>query len=144
MLCKGYEFSRVVELSILKLANIILIMKYSRIGQGKVITSKDYSKEILFTASDLPGKGHLLQIVTIPPNTKQRLHFHDYQTEVFYILEGECSIYFNEEWIDAKPGDAFICSPGDKHNLWNKTDRDFKLIVFKIDLPENDDTHWSE
>ena len=118
-------------------------MKYFKAGTGTLIKREDYSKEIIFNQTDLPGQGHLLQVVTIPPQTKQRLHFHDQQTEVFYILEGECLIYLNDEEFLAKPGDAFVCSPGDKHNLWNKTDEDFKLAVFKIDLPEEDDTHWS-
>jgi len=121
---------------------LLLIMKYFKVATGSVITKDDYSKEIIFNQDDLPGKGHLFQIVTIPPQTKQRLHYHDYQTEVFYILEGKCSIYINKKKFLAKPGDAFVCSPRDKHNLWNKTNKDFKLAVFKIDLPLKDDTHW--
>jgi len=119
-------------------------MKYFKAGTGSVVTQKDYSKEIIFNQSDLPDKGHLLQKVIIPPRTKQRLHFHDYQTEIFYILEGECLIYLNDQKILAKPGDAFICSPGDEHKLWNKTDNEFKLAVFKINLPDFDDTHWND
>jgi len=38
-----------------------------------------------------------------------------------------------------------ICSPGDVHNLWNKTTKDFRLVVFKINLPkEGEDSHWHE
>jgi quercetin dioxygenase-like cupin family protein len=117
-------------------------MKHFQAGKGSVVKKEDYSKEIIFDQTDLPGKGHLLQVVTIPPQTKQRVHYHDSETEVFYILEGECLIYINDQEFLAKPGDAFVCSPGDKHNLWNKTDKNFKLAVFKINLPEQDDTHW--
>jgi mannose-6-phosphate isomerase-like protein (cupin superfamily) len=129
------------------LASFVLynyLMKYFKAGSGKIIVSDDYSKEIIFDQSDLPGSGHLLQIVTIPPQTKQRLHYHNKQTEIFYILEGECHIFINDKEFVAKVGDAFICSPGDTHNLWNKTDKPFKLAVFKIDLPEDNDTNWSK
>lgn len=119
-------------------------MKSFKAGSGEVFSKEDYSKEIIFNQQDLPGKGHLLQVVTIPPETKQRVHFHDFQTEVFYILEGECWIFLNDKKFLAKPGDAFVCSPGDKHNLWNKSKKEFKLAVFKIDLPEQDDTHWGK
>jgi quercetin dioxygenase-like cupin family protein len=61
---------------------------------------------------------------------------------VFFILAGECVIYINDEEFVAKPGDAFITDPGDTHNLWNRTDKDFFLAVFKIDFPEEDDTEW--
>ena len=118
-------------------------MKYSSINDSKKITAKDYYKKIIFNLSDFDNDGHLLQTVTIYPNTKQRKHYHNKQTEVFYILEGECEIYINDEKFISKPGDSFICSPGDVHWLWNKTDNEFKLVVFKINLAA-DDTVWME
>ena len=120
-------------------------MRYASSLSGNEIIKKDYRKKILFSLTDFQDDGHLLQIVTIPPQTKQRLHSHNKQTEVFYILEGEAAITINNVDYESKPGDAFICSPGDVHNLWNKTDKDFKLLVFKINLPENDqDSNWQE
>ena len=109
------------------------------------ILKKDYRKKVIFTLEDFEEKGHLLQVVTIPPETRQRMHSHDKQTEVFYILEGEAIISINDVDYFAKPGDAFICSPGDVHTVWNKTDKDFRLLVFKINLPEEgEDTRWQE
>jgi len=117
-------------------------MKYKSHDTGEAVHKKDYSKRVIFSPEDFQEKGHLLQVVTIPPKTKQRSHFHHKQTEVFYILEGEAYIYINGKEFLAKPGDAFICSPGDKHNLWNQTDKDFKLVVFKINFSKEDDTKW--
>ncbi|MEI6690823.1 MAG: cupin domain-containing protein [bacterium] len=119
-------------------------MKYSQPINSQNFIAKDYSKNILFNREDFGNDGHILQTVTIPPLTKQREHFHNIQTEVFYILEGFCEIYINGTKYDAKPGDAIICSPGDKHYLWNKSDNNFKLVVFKINIPSDDDTVWSE
>lgn len=120
-------------------------MKYRSSHAGDEVVKKDYKKRIIFSLDDFDEKGHLLQVVTIPPNTRQRVHSHHKQTEVFYILEGETLITINGVDYPAKPGDAFICSPGDVHNLWNKTDREFRLVVFKINLPEEgEDTHWNE
>lgn len=34
--------------------------------------------------------------------------------------------------------------PKDKYNLWNKSNKDFKLAVFKINLPKENDSHWIE
>lgn len=118
-------------------------MKFKSASVGETITKKDYSKRIIFSLDDFEEEGHLLQTVTIPPNTKQRRHSHSIQTEVFYILEGETIININDVDYLAKAGDAFICSPGDKHFLWNKSNKEFKLIVFKINMPKNsDDTNW--
>lgn len=117
-------------------------MKYKPSTEGKEIVKKDYSKKTIFSLDDFEEKGYLLQVVTIPPDTRQRGHFHSKQTEVFYILEGEATLTINAVDYLAQPGDAFICSPGDVHNLWNKTKEEFRLVVFKINLPEEEDTDW--
>lgn len=119
-------------------------MKYKPSGSGKRIDEEDYSKRVIFSTEDFEEEGHLLQVVTVPPRTKQRLHAHREQTEVFYILEGEALIRTSGEDFLAKPGDAFICNPGDGHSLWNQSDEDFKVIVFKINKLQEDDTDWLE
>ena len=120
-------------------------MRYRPSTEGQEILKKDYQKKIIFSLEDFDEPGHLLQLVTIPPHTRQRKHSHYRQTEVFYILEGEATITINEVDYPARPGGAFICSPGEVHNLWNKTDREFRLVVFKINLPEEgEDSHWLE
>lgn len=119
-------------------------MRYRRSGEGRRVQEKDYSKTIIFSTDDFDEEGHLLQVVAVPPRTKQRLHLHREQTEVFYILEGEAVIQISGLDFAAKPGDAFICSAGDTHSLWNQSDEDFRVVVFKINRPEEDDTDWLE
>ncbi len=120
-------------------------MKYKKASDGSLLVKKDYSKKIIFSQTDFNEPGHQLQTIIIPPHTKQRMHSHAMQTEVYYILEGECYITIGSQEYVASTGDAFMTHPGDIHNLWNKTDREFKLIVFKINYPLNDeDTTWIE
>ena len=119
-------------------------MRYKPRGAGKTVHEKDYSKEIIFSTDDFEEEGHLLQVVTVPPKTKQRLHLHREQTEVFYILEGEAVIQIRGQDFRAGPGDGFICSPGDTHSLWNQSDEDFRVVVFKINKAEDRDTVWLE
>lgn len=119
-------------------------MIYKNKQQGIVVTQKDYSKTVLLTPRDFKDGGHLLQVVTIPRHTKQRLHFHKIQTEVYYILEGKAGIICNGKEILAKPGDTFICEPNDRHAIWNKSENEFRLVVYKIDFPSEDDTVWLE
>jgi mannose-6-phosphate isomerase-like protein (cupin superfamily) len=116
--------------------------KYAPAGSGETVQEVDYTKTIIFSADDFEEDGHLLQVVTVPPRTKQRLHFHREQAEVFYILEGHALIRLAGEDFTARPGDAFICSPGDEHSLWNQSAEDFKLVVFKINRPAADDRVW--
>lgn len=120
-------------------------MKHKRHNEGEIITKKDYFKKIIFSLEDFSNTGHLLQVVTILPQTKLRAHKHAQQTEVHYVLEGEAVFTFNGQALLAQPGDAFITPPGDIHKVWNKTDKNFKLIVFKINVPsDTDDTEWME
>jgi mannose-6-phosphate isomerase-like protein (cupin superfamily) len=119
-------------------------MKYRPAGSGQVVDERDYSKTIIFSGDDFAEEGYVLQAVTVPPRTKQRLHLHRQQTEVFYVLEGHALIEIAGEEFDGRPGDAFICSPGDRHSLWNQSDQDFRLIVFKINKPQEEDSEWLE
>ena len=119
-------------------------MKYRPAGSGESVKEQDYSKIIIFSSGDFEVPGHLLQVVTVPPRTRQRLHLHRQQTEVFYVLEGQAKMKIGGKEFAAQPGDAFICSPGDRHSLWNQSGEDFRLAVFKINKPEEDDTAWCE
>ena len=119
-------------------------MKYRPAGSGETVEEKDYSKTIIFSRQDYEVPGHLLQVVMVPPHTRQRLHLHREQTEVFYVLEGQAVIKIGGEEFAAQPGDAFICSPGDRHSLWNQSGEGFKLVVFKINAHQEDDTTGCE
>lgn len=118
--------------------------KYEPAGSGETVQEPDYSKTIIFSGEDFQEPGHLLQVVTIPPLTRQRLHLHQQQTEVFYILEGQAQISLAGKDFLARPGDAFICSPGDRHSVWNRSREEFRLVVFKINKPEGEDNVWLE
>ena len=120
------------------------MMMYRATGSGEMVEEPDYSKIVIFSSDDFEVPGHVLQVVTVPPHTRQRLHLHRQQTEIFYVLEGQAVIRIGGEEFPAQPGDAFICSPGDRHSLWNRSGEEFRLVVFKVNKPEEDDTTWFE
>jgi quercetin dioxygenase-like cupin family protein len=120
-------------------------MKFKSSFDSQIDIKKDYSKKVIFYSKDFLEPGHVFQEATIFPNTKQRMHFHFKQTEVFYIISGESILNINNKEYPVKPGDAFICEPKDKHFFWNKTNQELKLVVFKINKDENsEDTEWVE
>lgn len=120
-------------------------MKFKSLSKIKKDVRKDYSKRIIFDVDELPKGGHLFQEVTIPPKTKQRAHHHNEQTEIFYILKGEGHIYINNVDYLCKPGDAMVCSPGDVHSCRNKSDKDFSVLVFKVNRPsDHEDSVWPD
>ena len=120
-------------------------MKIKKASEGTLIQKSDYSKKIIFDYDDFDQKGHLLQTVIIPANTTQRAHFHNLQTEIWYILEGESYFYVNDIEYFVEKGDAMIGKPKEVHYVVNKTNQDCLILVFKIDKPiEGDDTVWLE
>jgi len=52
---------------------------------------------------------------TLKPGFHLGRHHHKIMTEVFYILEGELELIFDEETIVAKPGDTITVPP----NVWH-------------------------
>lgn len=52
---------------------------------------------------------------TLKPGFFLRRHHHKIMTEVFYILEGEVELIFDDETIIAKPGDTVTVPP----NVWH-------------------------
>ena len=112
-------------------------MRYRSVKNIKPIVASDYSKQIIF-----PGQGHLFQIVTIPPKTKQREHYHTEQTELFYIASGHGILFLDNQKFAIASGDAFLCEVGEKHKLWNESTKPLQILVFKFNKPKEDDTVW--
>lgn len=52
---------------------------------------------------------------TLKPGFSLGRHHHKIMTEVFYILEGEVELIFDDELITAKPGDTITVPP----NVWH-------------------------
>lgn len=116
-------------------------MKFKSDTEGNFLVLKDYSKKIIFSPKDFKDKNHLIQTVVVP-QVKQRPHFHYKQTEIWYVLEGEAHFFLNNIDHLVKTGDTLMGLPGEIHYVWNKNKKEFKLLVFKINVPEGDDTKW--
>ncbi|WP_299257971.1 cupin domain-containing protein [uncultured Aquimarina sp.] len=67
---------------------------------------------------------------TLKPGFYLARHHHKIMTEVFYILEGEVELIFDDETIIAKPGDTITVPP----NVWHTAsckDGGKMLSIFK-------------
>jgi len=120
-------------------------MVYRNSNDAQITVRQDYTKKILLTRDNFKHDGHLLQLVTIPGNTKQRKHVHLQQTEIFYIAAGTPTVVINDVEYAPALGDAFICSPGDSHYIHTKTSDKAEILVLKINYPEEgEDSTWLE
>lgn len=118
-------------------------MKFKTAQSISIRHNVDYDKSIIFSPVELPAKGSQIQIVTIPPKAKQRLHVHRIQTEACIGINGTCEIIVNNKTIYMRPGDALLIEPNDTHYLWNKSSILFSILVVKYNYEEND-MEWLE
>lgn len=84
-------------------------------GQGE---NYNYSQDHCFikvSSRDTNGELCLIED-TIKPGFHLKRHHHKIMTEVFYMLEGEMELIFDDETILLKPGDTITVAP----NVWHE------------------------
>ncbi len=100
-----------------------------RSGEGK---NYNYSQDHCFVKLSSHHTNGELSFVedTLKPGFYLGKHHHKIMTEVFYILEGEVELIFDDETIVAKPGDTITVPP----NVWHAarcTEGGKMLTIFK-------------
>lgn len=102
---------------------------------------RGYLKKALADGKALGEKGTRVQMVTVAPGDAVAPHYHKLQTELYYILKGEATLTFSGKRSKARPGDAFVCEPGDVHGIINGSSGEFRFIVFKTGFVTGD-IYW--
>lgn len=107
---------------------------------------RGYRKNRLLSAGELRQTGALLQVVQVPPGEPPSgghipPHRHATSVEVYVVRRGECELIVNGERHTLRPGDVILMEPGDVHELINRSEEVFELLVFKTNVGESD-TAW--
>lgn len=102
---------------------------------------EDYRKKILASEDDIGSEGNIVQIVEIAPGNHVKPHFHEETIEVFYILQPGGKLVIEDEEIEPEEGETIVCEPGDVHEVINDSNQEFRILVFKAEM-EEDDTEW--
>ncbi|MBO6795000.1 MAG: cupin domain-containing protein [Balneolaceae bacterium] len=98
-------------------------------GQGE---NYNYSQDHCFikvSSNDTNGELCLVED-KIKPGFHLKRHHHKIMTEIFYMLEGEMELIFDDETIRLKPGDTITVPP----NVWHEAkckDGGKMLTLFK-------------
>ena len=85
-----------------------------RNGEGE---NYNYSQDHCFVKLSSRGNNGELCFVedTLKPDFYLPRHHHKIMTEVFYILDGEVELIFDDETLICKPGDSITVPP----NVWH-------------------------
>lgn len=79
----------------------------------------------------------------ISANSHVPPHAHRSSVEVYVVRRGVCALVVNGELYEIGPGDVVLMEPGDMHELTNRGEEAFEVLVFKTNATEND-TSWAE
>ena len=94
-------------------------------GEGKDF---DYSQDHCYVKLPFKVTGNCSMVEdTMKPGFYLPRHHHKIMTEVFYMLEGDFELIYDNKTIHLKPGDTAIVPP----NVWHigKSDKGGKMIT---------------
>lgn len=82
-----------------------------------------------------------LRVYDVDPGEQPPLayHYHDEQTEVFYVLEGNLHVETPEGTVVVGTDEAFVAEPESPHRAHNPEDADASVRVLAIGAPTVDD-----
>jgi len=107
-----------------------------RINHNNWIKGKGYQKRILI--EKLKEKINLIEDVIIVPKGEIPCHSHDFTDEIFYITENSAIMIVNDKEFKVKPGDMVYVNKNESHGFRNESDKEFKMIMFKINFQKGD------
>ena len=103
---------------------------------------RGYRKRRLLSAEELRQPGALLQVVVVPPGSHIPPHSHRTSVEVYVVRRGVCELIVNGTRHEMRPGDILLMEPGDVHELTNRGEEAFEVLVFKTGSTAGD-IQWS-
>lgn len=68
-------------------------------------------------------------------------HYHDEQTEAFYVLEGDLHVETPDGDLVIGAGEALVVDPGDPHRAYNPADAEAPVRALAVGAPSADDAH---
>ena len=107
-------------------------------GKGEM----NYKKRIIIDG--VPKSVNLIEDVIIPPKGKIPVHSHKVTTEIFYITSGNAKIKIGKKEFEVNPKDMIIVDIGEEHSFVNDSDKNFEMIVFKINFEKDDAILYKE
>ncbi|RZJ50079.1 MAG: cupin domain-containing protein [Chryseobacterium sp.] len=74
----------------------------------------------------------------MPPNTSEKLHFHEIAEQFFYILKGKATFYINKEKRVIKSGESISVLPKLHHYISNESQENLEFLVISNPSTNND------
>jgi mannose-6-phosphate isomerase-like protein (cupin superfamily) len=91
------------------------------------------AKEVILTPQEMLDKALMCNRIILPVGSSIKVHSHNPEAEIYYILEGEVSVVDNEQEVVLGVGDVVFTGNGDKHGIKNigTSDAVFLAVILK-------------
>lgn len=74
----------------------------------------------------------------MPPQTKEKRHYHKKAEQFFYLLKGDATFFVNETSITVKQGQGLHIKAGERHFIENKNNEEIGFLVISQPAVDND------
>ena len=81
---------------------------------------------------------------SMPSGTKEKLHFHTYAQQFFFILKGSATFYLGDNEIIINEQKGILIQPKTKHFIANETTEQLDFLVISQPTTNNDRTTIDE
>jgi mannose-6-phosphate isomerase-like protein (cupin superfamily) len=76
----------------------------------------------------------------MPPDTSEKLHFHEKAEQFFYIVKGEATFYIDDAKFSIKREESITVLPKSKHCISNESSEELEFLVISSPSTNNDRT----
>ncbi len=76
----------------------------------------------------------------MPAHTAEKLHFHTYAEQFFFILKGEAKFVIEDMETIVEANEGFRIQAGHKHKIMNDTNEDLEFLLSSYPSTQNDRT----
>lgn len=97
-------------------------------GQGRVVEAFGDQATFLLTGDQTGGRYTSFVSVTAP-GCGPPPHWHEYEDEWFYVMEGKVEFLRHGEWTEVPPGTSVFMPRGTVHSFRNVGDTPLKQLI---------------
>jgi mannose-6-phosphate isomerase-like protein (cupin superfamily) len=74
----------------------------------------------------------------MPPDTSEKLHYHEHATQLFFILKGRATFSINGLVTELREQQGIEIKPGEQHFIANDQRSDLEFILYSHPSTKND------
>ncbi len=86
------------------------------------------------------GEVHVIE-ERMPPGTSEQAHWHERARQLFYVLEGELTMRFDEGDVRVSRGASLEIEPGTAHQARNESGAEARFLVVLVPPSHGDRTN---